>query len=204
MKITFPTFSGIRCLMMPFIQGDPTSVPDQYRDYSDIIESTYIEKGGIGYLTIDESFTKKNTPHRGYRAKFGRALHTEAGIHKGQYSWGSPVNTWGGKMKVTLDRNTQILLANNLDASCAFWDSTHEDTSSDGDIGYASEKYPYEDAVFMRAGEVHQVGILTPHESMPIKEPFPRQFLRIVGRGVHGREDYFTLNPLISMTPGMA
>lgn len=49
----------------------------------------------------------------------------------------------------------------------------------------------------MKAGEVHKIGILTPHESLPVREHFLRQFLRIVGAGVHGREEYFTINPLM-------
>lgn len=40
-------------------------------------------------------------------------------------------------------------------------------------------------------------GILTPHESLPVPCDFPRQFLRIISSGVHGREDYFTVNPLV-------
>ena len=53
-SINFPEFTGIRYLMMPFIQGDSQSIPDEYKSYSDIIDSTFIKKGDIGYLTIDE------------------------------------------------------------------------------------------------------------------------------------------------------
>jgi hypothetical protein len=49
----------------------------------------------------------------------------------------------------------------------------------------------------MKAGEVHEIGILTPHESLPVMADFNRQFLRIVGSGVHGREEYFTQNSLM-------
>ena len=53
-SINFPEFTGIRCLMMPFIQGDSRSIPDEYKSYSEIVDSTFIKKGDIGYLTIDE------------------------------------------------------------------------------------------------------------------------------------------------------
>jgi len=195
--ITFPEYSGIRCLMMPYIQGDPSSVPDEYDAYRDIIESTFIEVGRVGFLTIDESPVKKGAPHRGARAKYERPLHTEAGLRpdSGKFAWGG--GGWGSSPLVTLDRDVQILLANNLDDSCALWDAEHIDTSIDGDIGDHADLYPYEDAILMQAGAVYRIGILTPHESRAVQEDFNRQFLRIVGSGVYGREPHFTINPLL-------
>lgn len=196
-NIEFPEYSGLRCLMMPYIQGDPDSVPREYAVYSEIIESVFFRRGDIGYLTIDESVAAKGTPHRGYRSKTDRALHTEAGRHPDKvYAWGG--GGWGRSHRVTLDGSVEVLLANNLDDSCAVWDATHENTSPDGDIGDLSADYPYSDAVFMKAGEVHRIGILTPHESIPVEADFKRQFLRIVSSGVHGREPYFTENPLLA------
>lgn len=199
--ITFPTFSGIRCLMMPYVQGYPESVPDTYAAYADIIENVYVKRGDIGFLTIDESIAKGGSPHRGARAKFGRALHTEAGHIPGVcYKWGGSGGSgwgWGNAHNVELERDVKILLANNLDNSCAVWDVEHENTSDDGDIGEFADKYPYGDAILMQAGEVHEIGILTPHESLPVKQDFSRQFLRIVSSGVHGQEPYFTKNPLV-------
>jgi hypothetical protein len=213
--IAFPEYSGVRCLMMPYIQGELDSVPAAYHSYADIIQSVYLKKGERGFLTIDESPVVAGTPHRGARAKFGRALHTEAGrIPPGLYAWGggtgwgtpSPPHgwgtptgplSWGARYAVTLDRDTRILLANNLDDSCAFWPVEHENTSLDGDIGDYAADYPYDAATFMKAGEVVEIGILTPHESLPVKKDFNRQFLRIIGSGVHGREPYFTENPLV-------
>lgn len=192
MSITFPTFTGIRCLMLPFIQGRPKSVPEQYRKgYEEIIDSTFIEEGKIGFLTIDESETVPGKPHRASRAQFGRAIHTEAGRYCGVYCW-------GGGYNVELDRGTRILLANNVDDSCAVWDTEELLPSPDGDLGAEAWKYPYESAQMMKAGEVREIGILTPHESLPIKEKVKRQFLRIVGEGVRGREEHFTVNPLVS------
>ena len=196
MKIAFPKFTGLRCLMMPYIQGEPDSVPEQYRTYADIIREAVIDRGDIGYLTIDESVAVAGKPHRGNRAQYDRAIHTEVGRMPGRayYAWGGG---WASNHMVTLDGDVEILLANNLDDSCAIWDATHADTSLDGDIGYAAALYPYEDALMMKAGDVHKIGILTPHESLPVKETFQRQFLRVVSSGVHGREPYFTENPLM-------
>jgi hypothetical protein len=229
-KIQFPEFSGIRCLMMPYIQGDPSSVPEQYSAYAEIIRDVFIKKGDIGFLTIDESFAKQGKPHRGTRATTDRAIHTEAGRRPGAvFAWGdikpigkprSHVNktkdrtkkrdgktkeqprmqegNWGGSNIVTLERDVQILLANNIDDSCAIWDAEHEDTSLDGDLGHVAQHYPYASAQLMKAGDVHQIGILTPHESLPLRRDSNRQFLRILSAGVHGRESYFTINPLMT------
>lgn len=195
--IVFPEFSGVRCLMMPYIQGDPSSVPDEYKGYSDIIEDVYAAKGDIGYLTIDESIALKGKPHRGDRSVTDRALHTEAGVIPGHtYIWGTA--GWGSIHKVELESDVKVLLANNVDDSCAIWNAEHGNTSRDGDIGHASSLYPYSDAILMKSGEVHEIGILTPHESLPVESDVNRQFLRIISSGVHGREDYFTVNPLLN------
>ncbi len=195
-KIQFPEFTGIRCLMMPYIQGEPSSVPTEYSAYAEIIRDVFIKKGDIGYMTIDESFAKEGTPHRGARATTSRAIHTEAGRRPGKiYAWGG--GGWGRSHVVTLDRDVQILLANNVDGSCALWDAEHENTSLDGDLGHVAHAYPYAEAQLMKASEVHKIGILTPHESLPLAKDSNRQFLRIVSSGVHGREPYFTVNPLL-------
>ena len=49
--ITFPLFKGVRCLMMPYIQGRPESVPEQYRTgYENIIEALYFKPGDVGFF----------------------------------------------------------------------------------------------------------------------------------------------------------
>lgn len=196
--VTFPEYSGIRCLMMPYIQGDPSSIPDEYAPYRHIVSTHYLQEGDLGFLTIDESPVAKGAPHRAARAQFERALHTEAGLlpESGQFSWGG--GSWGGRVNVTLERNVRVLLANNLSGSCALWDTEHTNTSRDGDIGDQAHLYPYEDAILMQSGELHEIGIFTPHESRPVQEDFDRQFLRIIGSGVHGREPHFTVNPLLA------
>jgi hypothetical protein len=96
-SVAFPKYSGVRCLMMPYRQGDASSVPADYAPYRDIIETIFVTKGDIGYLTIDESPVSAGKAHRGARAKFGRALHTEAGMRPtGLYAWGGSTTTWGG------------------------------------------------------------------------------------------------------------
>jgi len=196
-NIEFPSFTGLRCLMMPYIQGDPSSVPAEYHAYDEILRTCFFKQGEVGYLTIDESVVLKNMPHRGARATTERALHTEAGRNPNKlYVWGDG-GGWGKSHRVTLDGDVEVLLANNIDNSCALWNAVHHNTSRDGDIGYAATQYPYEDAVMMKAGELHKIGILTPHESLRVNQTANRQFLRIISSGVHGREPYFTKNPIL-------
>ena len=198
-KIEFPPFTGLRCLMMPYIQGDPDSVPKEYRSYSTVIASVFLHAGDVGFLTIDESIAHAGKPHRGKRARTNRALHTEAGVRPNRVCvWGG---NWGDSERVTLDADVQILLSNNWDDSCALWGAWHPDTSRDGDIGHVADQYPYSKSILMKAGEVRRIGIFTPHESLPVKHTCQRQFLRIVSDGVRGREPYFTENPSVKTTP---
>ena len=67
--IEFPTYSDTRCLMMPYIQGEPGSLPDGYAAYRDIASSVFLRRGDVGFLTIDESLAVAGTPHRGARAR---------------------------------------------------------------------------------------------------------------------------------------
>lgn len=199
--ISFPAFSGARCLMMPFIQGEPESVPKEYHGYFDILRCLFFKAGDVGYLTIDESVAKVGIPHRGSRARTSRALHTEVGRLNGTYGWGDG-GGWGSPTKsgyrVTLDKDVRILISSNVSHSCAVWDACEEATSQNGDIGHLSEKYPYDTAHYLDSGAVADIGILTPHESLPLRYDTKRQFIRIVSSGVHGREDYFTRNPMLS------
>lgn len=183
--------------MMPYIQGESASLPNSYAPYFDIIETVFLKKGDIGFLTIDESPVRRGAPHRGDKAKFGRALHTEVGIDPDRvYCWGGG-GWWKRPHRVVLERDVRILLASNIDDTCAVWDAEHEDTSDDGDIGDKATLYPYDDATYLKAGDVYEIGIFNPHESLPVQLDCKRQFLRIVSSGVHGREEYFTRNPKV-------
>lgn len=106
--------------MMPYIQGDLNSLPKEYQSYNKILQNVFIERGKVGFLTIDESPVLKNKPHRAAHAKFERALHTEGGRVQEIYAWGGG-SLWGGSPLTILEKDTQILLANNIDNTCAVW-----------------------------------------------------------------------------------
>lgn len=184
---------------MPYVQGDSSSVTDEYATYKDIINEIFIEKGQIGYLTIDESFVAAGKAQRGAHGKYARKLHTEAGVcgKCKNCRWGG--GGWGGHCThVTLEAEVKILVSSNTDNSTAVWQAEHKNTTIDGDIGMLAAEYPYAKARMLRAGEVAKIGIFTPHESIPVKKDTYRQFLRIVSAGVHGREEYFTRNELMN------
>jgi hypothetical protein len=200
-KIQFPEFTGIKCNMMPFIQGNPDSLPDEYKQYSDIIALNFIEKGKIGYLTIDESFVKANKSQRGFNnANINRNVHVEVGRYKNKNKWGNGWgNYWAGKFNTTLDDNTEVLIANSIDNTCRAWDTKEMIPTKNGDLSSIIHKYPENTGILLKAGELVKMSIFTPHECINQKISSNRQFFRIVGEGVKGRENYFTINPKINI-----
>jgi len=198
--IQFPKFTGLKCNMMPFIQGDSKSLPKEYQQYADIINSNFLEKGKIGHLTIDESLVKSNTSQRGFNyTGTSRNVHIEVGITNKVNRWGSGGGTsWGGHGNTILDDNTKVLIANNIDDTCRVWNAIEKCETKNGDLTHIIEKYPEETGLLLKAGQVAKMSIFTPHECIiQLKEGF-RQFFRIVGQGVTGREEYFTLNTILN------
>ncbi|MEM9648862.1 MAG: hypothetical protein AAF969_10290 [Bacteroidota bacterium] len=197
-KIDFPEFTGVKCNMMPFIQGDSNSLPDWAKSYSAIVDEIYLEKGEVGFLTIDESFVNAGKSQRGYNAKgINRNVHIEVGRIENFNRWGGGGSSWGGKANTLLDDETKVLIANSISDTCRFWNTIEKAFTKDGDLSDYIERYPEETGILLKAGQLAKISIFTPHECMPQKQDGKRQFFRIVGKGVKGREPYFTTNPLI-------
>lgn len=197
--IKFPEFTGIKCNMMPFIQGDASSLPDEYKPYAKIINENYLEKGEIGLLTIQESFVEGGKSQRGYNSMgIDRNVHIEVGRHENLNSWGGGGSSWGGKRKAILEDETMVLIANSISDTCRVWDTKEMSFTKDGDLSSYIDKYPTETGLLLKSGEVAKISIFTPHEAISQTQSGKRQFFRIVGKGVKGREDYFTINPLIN------
>tara|TARA_R110000796_G_scaffold59568_4_gene137423 strand:+ start:1119 stop:1733 length:615 start_codon:yes stop_codon:yes gene_type:complete len=197
--IEFPKPQGLKCNMMPFIQGDSSSLPKEFESYSKVINDNFLEKGEIGFLTIDESFVNVGQSQRGYNSKgIDRNVHIEVGRVNSKNRWGSGGgSSWGGKDNTLLDDTTQVLIANNISNSCRYWDVIEKSYTKDGDLSEYIDKYPKHTGKLMKKGEVAKISIFTPHECVSQKESADRQFFRIVGKGVKGREPYFTVNPLV-------
>lgn len=198
-KIQFPNFTGVKCAMMPFIQGDSSSLPKEFLPYSQIINDNFIEKGEIGFLTIDESFVEQGKSQRGYNGfNSERNVHIEVGIVDGKNRWGGGTNhPWGGGSMTLLEDTTIVLIANSISNTCRVWDTKEISKTKDGDLSEYIDKYPEDTGVLLKSGEVAKISIFTPHECISQTSSGIRQFFRIVGKGVKGREKYFTINPLV-------
>ncbi|MBW3243355.1 hypothetical protein KUV57_11835 [Epibacterium sp. DP7N7-1] len=199
-RMAFPTYTGARCYMMPFIQGRAESLPKAYASYADVVERFALpgQEGQIGLITIDESMVEAGRSQRGYGAG-DRTIHTEACISGERLSWGPASPTWGPSPWVRLARDTRVLIANSIADTCMVWDQDIEDTTPDGDLSPRSAEFPRSAGRMMDAGEVLEIGIFTPHEPIRQQHAGPRQFFRIVGTGVEGRESYFTENPQVPL-----
>lgn len=199
-KIDFPVFTGVSCKMMPFIQGDSSSLPSVYQSYAKIIEENYLEKNEIGFLTIDESFVNANTSQRGYNsANINRNIHIEVGQYDNKNRWGGgTTSTWGKSPKVILKDDTMVLIANSISNTCRVWNILEHRYTSDGDLSMYIDDYPENTGTLLAAGELAKISIFTPHEAIVQNHSSNRQFFRIVGKGVTGRETYFTVNPLVN------
>lgn len=191
-KIDFPEFTGIKCNMMPFIQGDSGSLPDWAKPYSSIIDENYLEKGEVGFLTIDESFVDAGKSQRGYSTSgANRNVHIEVGRVEN-------LNCWGGGVNTLLDDETKVLIANSISDTCRLWNKLEKASTKDGDLSDYIDRYPEETGTLLKAGELAKISIFTPHECVSQKQDSKRQFFRIIGKGVRGRESYFTINPLMN------
>ncbi len=198
-QIEFPTPNNLKCLMMPFVQGDSNTLPKELKAYSKIIEENFLEFGEVGFLTIDESFIGSGKTQRGYNSKgIERNVHIEAGSVEKIYCWGSSKPSWGGRISTILDENTRVLIANNISNTCKVWDTIERSYTKDGDLSDYIDKYSEKSGYSLKSGELANISIFTPHECVAQVESANRQFFRIVGKGVTGREDYFTKNPLVS------
>lgn len=203
-KINFPKFTGLSCVMMPFIQGEPNSLPKEYKPYLSIISENYLEKGKIGFLTIDERFVKAGSSQRGFNsAGINRNVHIEVGRRSDINCWGSDgsdgdgTNTWGRRSATTLHDNTMVLIANSISNTCRVWNAVEKRNTNDGDLSMYISDYPEESGKLLKAGELVKMSIFTPHECVNQTQSGNRQFFRIVGEGVKGRESYFTVNSLV-------
>jgi hypothetical protein len=194
-QVLFPEYSALRCYMMPIIQGRGESLPLAYEAYADVVDNFALkgQDGQPGLITIDESMVEAGSSQRGYGAG-ERTIHTEACVSEAGLSWGP---TWGPSPMVRLDPETRVLIANSIPETCMVWDRDVEKATPDGDLSMRADEFPREDGRMMDAGEVLEIGVFTPHEPIAQKHSGPRQFFRLVGRGVEGRASYFTRNPVL-------
>jgi hypothetical protein len=171
-----PSNGYININMMPFIINDPKSIPEKFGRYSEYIDkvlkcvATELT-GTIGYLTIQESFVKKDKTQRrpGLHVDAPRIpLKEQQYYSNGTYSWGGGLH--GG-----------IILSSNVSDSLEIYPCVIKDDDLIGYFGDVSNiKELLPKSVKNEANKVYMITDHTPHESLPVEESCVRQFFRIV------------------------
>lgn len=164
---SFPSFTGTRVMMMPFLLGIPESLPDFLSAWREPVTSICSFRpqhaGQVGYLTIDEKVLAEGETHR--RA----GLHVDGVYRKGNGSWGG--GGWGSV-------GTGMLTVSSIPACRAF--NQHFDgwPGEEGDCEHMRDQLT--DGTLLASGEVFWLDGLCVHESLRMKSRMTeRQFVRV-------------------------
>eukprot|EP00931_Biecheleriopsis_adriatica_P061118 TRINITY_DN3673_c0_g1_i1.p1 TRINITY_DN3673_c0_g1~~TRINITY_DN3673_c0_g1_i1.p1 ORF type:complete len:355 (+),score=38.18 TRINITY_DN3673_c0_g1_i1:65-1129(+) len=181
--LEFPPPQGININMMPFIQGDKSSIPEEFQHYWPLIRlcrkngcnggaDTFNPGKEIGYLTIHESLTAPGQSHR------RPGIHTEApglmmlspGLVEINPGWGGG-QAWG---------QDGIYMASNVSDSLKVWPVKlrNEVIGHMGDCEHLRSLLG--DGSTVQAGELIWLTDHTPHESLPLETEAYRQYFRVV------------------------
>eukprot|EP00931_Biecheleriopsis_adriatica_P118592 TRINITY_DN93957_c0_g1_i1.p1 TRINITY_DN93957_c0_g1~~TRINITY_DN93957_c0_g1_i1.p1 ORF type:complete len:371 (-),score=52.51 TRINITY_DN93957_c0_g1_i1:204-1316(-) len=202
--VEFPDPQDININMMPFVIGDKSSMPEQYRHYWGLIESCNLpadEQGKVGYLTIQESFVMAGETQR------RPGLHIESpgslaipGEYKSQrYDWGCGA-VIGDLSKV----KGGIYMASNLADSCRIWNLHITDPAAlCGKLGSLEHiRHLIGEGTKMKANALYWLTDATPHESLALETGSYRQFFRLVTSSLSvWYADHSTQNELVQPNP---
>jgi hypothetical protein len=181
-RVDFPPPQGIEVNMLPFIMGDPESLPNELQPYYDtVIARCPVEESEIGkvvYLTVNEGFVKAgNTQRRG-------GLHIEApGSFKTEASFTAAVeHHWGQGMADSPDElHGGLFVASNVNGTSKVWDAIVKQTGAvDSHGGMEHLRSSLGDGYELAANELVWLTDRTPHEALPQQEDGYRQFFRLV------------------------
>lgn len=189
--VQFPRPSAIRINMMPYIVNDKKSIPLEYQHYWPLIEQCEAtsamdnHKGGVGYVTIDESIVQKGTAQR------RPGIHIERTQY--QHNWGG--GSWGSGVISNGKPVDGLFMTSNISNSNRIWDVRAEKCDYGGDCEYMRSdlKNPY-------CPEKNELIWLTdtcPHEVIPLNRTQLRQWFRLVSPNVDTwNQKYCTSNRL--------
>jgi hypothetical protein len=164
--LTFPEFTGLRIMMMPF---RPMA---QWRPTVRELVGISTVKHGTAYLTIAEAIVKAGEPHR------------RPGMHV------DGCGVWGGG-GVWSKRG--MLVASSR-VGCRGWHQEFDGApGKNGDCSHLAEQCSVE--TVMQAGRVYWCSPLVVHESMPMAETGPRTFVRLSMPNDCPWFDGYTVNP---------
>lgn len=220
-QVRFPEPRGIKINMMPFIMGDPSTLPLELHGYLPLItHCDSITPGRVAYLTVTEDRVQGGeTQRRG-------GIHTEGGIHLfgggwggGRFGGGTDNSDILGELKelrrvsrdsLTYEQGQRLEYLESLirdgspsradgvymastDGACRVWDSTTYDVDAFG----ALKGRPSGNVAKMDANRMYWMTDRTPHEALPSRFSGTRQFFRIVSNDVDGWwKNHSTSNPL--------
>lgn len=195
--LNFPAPTNIQINMMPFVMGDPSSLPPQLHAYLPFVEQALQvvpgERGKIGYITIEESWVEAGATHR------RSGLHTDRHPDAMRGGVGIPTQ-WGGNIA----GRGGIFLGSNVANSCAIWDLDVDEPGPHGNCEHLRESLLEEGVKprVMLPSRLYWMSDTIPHESLPLKERTFRQFFRLVtSRVSHWFKKNSTANPLGIVPP---
>lgn len=187
-QVEFPLSQSRRINMMPFVMGDPASLPLDLHPYRDMMNDCGVENtllGEIGYISVWESDV---IPGRSQRRP---GIHTEA--HP-EASWGGG---WG-RGNVHDGRGYEgIYQASNASNSCRVWDMYIKAPGPQGDCSVLEVDWKKTTSHRLVRNGLYWMTDRTPHESTPPWMPVHRQWFRLVAGPVDvWYKDHSTENPL--------
>ena len=168
-RVDLPAFSGTRIMMMPLILGDLSSVPEFLNHYKPTLQALFNlggNKGRVGYLTIDEKIVTSGSTHR------RQGLHVD-GIYQGRAGgWGGGGGGWGSA-------GNGMLTVSSV-AGCKAWNQQFVGwPGQEGECEHLKDQCQDATELLFSANEVFWVDGLCVHESVPMSQNTPRQFVRL-------------------------
>lgn len=184
--VTFPEPTDININMMPFVMGNPFSIPKEFGGYLPLIEACDLEQeqiGKVGYLSISESLVSAGTAQR------RPGIHTEK--HPG-IDWGGG---WG-RGSVSDRRRDGIYMASNVPDSCRVW-NLEVAPGAMGDCEHLRHALETVGAISTQASTLYWMTDSCPHESLQLTSDMYRQWFRLVTHKVSlWYENHSTANRL--------
>lgn len=185
-SVQFPSFSGVRAMMMPFRMEDPRgTVP--YPQYLDLVSEICAKssvKQGVGYLTIDEAVVEQGETQR------------RPGLHVDGYN--APYGGGGGGYA-----HNGMFVASSVLGCIGYRGSFDVDLDQDGGCR-EEDRLAFGGGSPLLWNQLYWCSPHAVHESIPMAIRTPRQFIRISmpSDAPHHRE--YTPNPLGVLPTGPA
>lgn len=189
---SWPSFTGLRIMMMPIVSCDVRTFPECIHPYQNLlIEAMSLFPQHIGkvvYVTIDEADLKQGQTHRRPGLHVDGIYRSTTNISGFGGSWGGGGGSWGGGYSVTKlheEANGMILFANA--PGCDVWTSEQNfntfDFDNEGGAEHLRERITEKDGRFermsLKPNVAYWLNPLCIHESMPASKDQLRHLIRI-------------------------